>query len=370
MRVVYKKIFAVLIAVLLLAAIAPAALAVNDTSVEAGKTAVLTFKFIDVYNVDGAFTVNDPQGIVKSHSIEVTDAGITSATVTGNRLWAVPGAEVERTTVSVTVKLTLKGDAPAGASCVVSFSGVYGDGYEEPGNEHDVYQAAAVTVKETVVVPKPSVEPQPIINYAELEKQIAIANGLDSADYTAESWGAVAAALETAKTAQSSKKQDEVDGAAQALQAAVIALTKMDYSELVAALNESDSFTESEELTDLWIKLEDAVNRGKELLSSGDQEASNASAAEISALLAQLRAKIDELKTPELVEVEVEVPVEVLPQDDFCNIPVHRVWPLLFFISLALNIVIIIIVVIVSVKRRNQRDDTPLIDYDIDDDIY
>ena len=370
MRMFYGKLIAVLAALLLLTAVLPAALAVNDASIEAGKTATLTFKFIDVYNVDGAFTVNDPQGIVNSHTITVVSSGSTSATVNGNRLWAVPSAEVERTTVSVEVKVTLKSDAPIGASCVVSFNGVYGDGYEDPGNEHDVYQAASVIVKEKVVAPTPTVEPKPIVNYDELEKQIAIANGLNSENYTEETWSVVAAALEKAKNAQSSYKQDEVDSVVQELQTAVLALTKMDYSKLIAALNESDNFSASEELTDLWIKLEDAVLRGRELLTSGDQDAANASAAEITALLAQLRGRIEELNTPIISEVEVEVPVEVLPKDDFCNIPVHRVWPILFFISLALNIVIIVIVVTVAAKRKNQKDDTPLIDYDIDDDLY
>ena len=68
------------------------------------------------------------------------------------------------------------------------------------------------------------------------------------------------------------------------------------------------------------------------------------------------------------VEVEKEVEVEVEPSDDYCNIKIHYVWPILFFISLALNLGFIALIVVYVVRRKkNQTDDTPLVDYDIDD---
>ena len=72
----------------------------------------------------------------------------------------------------------------------------------------------------------------------------------------------------------------------------------------------------------------------------------------------------------EVKEVEKKVEVEVEPKDDFCNISIHKVWPILFWISLALNIALAALIVVYIVRRRNstQKDDTPLVDYNISDD--
>ena len=78
---------------------------------------------------------------------------------------------------------------------------------------------------------------------------------------------------------------------------------------------------------------------------------------------------MDELNTPEIVTQEVRV--EVPPTDDYCNIPAHRVWPVLFFCSFALNVALVAVIAIyISRKKKNQKDDTPLVDYDIEDDLF
>ena len=65
-----------------------------------------------------------------------------------------------------------------------------------------------------------------------------------------------------------------------------------------------------------------------------------------------------------------EVPVEVLPEGDYCNIPTHHVWSVLFWVSAALNLALIGVIVAYVIRRtKNRRDDTPLVDYDIDDDF-
>lgn len=62
------------------------------------------------------------------------------------------------------------------------------------------------------------------IDYTELNKQIGIAEGLNADDYTAESWANLEAALEDARAARESIKQDVVDAAAAALKTAIDAL--------------------------------------------------------------------------------------------------------------------------------------------------
>lgn len=205
------------------------------------------------------------------------------------------------------------------------------------------------------------------IDDSKLTYQVAVANGLKQSDYTRESWEALAAALEKANEARLGSSQAAVDSAEKALEAAVSGLIPMDYSTLEASIAEVRKFLKTDETNELWIQLAEAVSSGTLLLSSGDQAAVDAAAAQINELLAQVTASVAAKGTPEVVTKEVRV--EVPPTDDFCNIPMHRVWPVLFFVSLAVNVALAaVIVVYVSRKKKNQKDDTPLVDYDIFDD--
>lgn len=345
--------------VLLLTAIAPVSLAVSNASVEAGKTATLTFSFADISSLDGTFTVDDPSGIVKSHTVSVTDTEAVSMSVSGDHVWAIPNAEAVKTTVAVTVKVTLNSGVTAGKSCTVSFSGVYGGSSTEAGNEQAVHQSATVSVKAAPVV-KP-----PVINYTGLEAEIAAAGKLNAGDYTAESWNRLTAALSDAKSALTSTSQEQVNKAANALADAAAGLIEIDYSKLQQALSNVDRYGETEILADQWLQLNDAINVGKALLNSGDQAAVDAAAQRIDEVLAQIDTQMDELRTPKTVEVEV--PVEVLPEGNYCNITVHKVWPVLLFISLAMNAVLFLSVIFQ--RKKKETDDTPLVDYDISDDM-
>ena len=354
-----KKAIVLAVGVLLLAAVTPASLAVSNTSVEAGKTATLTFKFPDVSSLDGTFTISDPSGIVKSHTVSVTDTEAVSMSVSGDHVWALPNGDPMKTTVAVTVRVAIKSGVAAGKSCTVSFSGVYNDGNAEAGNEKAVTQSATVSVKAA-----PVVKPQ-VINYAGLEAEIAAAGKLNSGDYTAESWDKLAEALTNGKNALSSKSQEQVDTAEKTLANAVAGLVKIDYSKLRQALDNVDSYGETESLADQWLQLNDAVSVGKALLNSGDQAAVDAAAQRINEVLDLIDAQVDELRTPQTVEVEV--PVEVPPEGNYCNITAHKVWPVLFFVSLAINVVLLLVTIFQ--RKKKETDDTPLVDYDISDDM-
>lgn len=200
-----------------------------------------------------------------------------------------------------------------------------------------------------------------------LMRQLAIANGLRRSDYTNKSWEALMAAMTSANWALNGNSQNAADVAEEALRTAIAALVRMDYSDLTEALNETEEFIASAELNDLWIQLAEAIEEGKRLLNSGDQEAVDASAERIRALLLQIQTAMKAGSTPEVIIQEV--PVEVPPTDDYCNIPMHRVWPVLFFISLAVNVALVAVIVIyIRRKKQNRVDDMPLVDYDIMDD--
>ena len=381
-----KKIITLLAAVLILAMIVPGALAAGGTSAEAGETTTVTFTFQDIYNVDGVFTVSDPQKILSTYSINVSDAGSTTAVVNGDRLWASPTAEPVKTTVSVTVTLSIKSNAAAGSGCTVTFKGIYGDANEEPGNEHDIIRSATVTVKAPegaaeTPAPTPSTTPNPTptpsttpvptapsVDYSELQKQINIAGGLIPSDYTNESRNLLAAALTVAQNALNSKEQSMVTAAAEELRTTIASLVPMDYSGLKAALSQADALLASEQAALLLQEISDAAQRGNELLQSGDQQEVDQAAKELTDILNRLADLLNvESETKVVIQ---EVPVEVLPEGDYCNIPAHHVWPVLFWVSLAVNVVLIGgIIFYVIRKTRNRRDFAPMVDYDIDDDI-
>ena len=292
-----KKVITLLAAVLVFTMLAPFAAATGSTSTEAGKSVTLTFVFADVYNVDGSFSVSDPSKILTTYSFNVEDAGATAALVNGDRLWASPVGEPVKTTVKVSFTATVKGSAAVGATCTVSFSGIYGDANGEPGNENDMNQSATITVadfgEDPVVVspvettppaitpdptPEPTETPVPpvggsSIDYTELQKQIDIASGLKTSEYTDESRADLAAALGIAKTALSSEQQNTVTAAAEELRATVAGLVRMDYSALSAALSRADALMDDEVAAILWQELSNTADGARALMKSGDQDA-------------------------------------------------------------------------------------------------
>ena len=217
-------------------------------------------------------------------------------------------------------------------------------------------------------VPVTPEEPSETVDYTELKKQIGIAESLVQGDYTAESWAKLAYALAAAKNALYSEDQDVVDAAAKALADAIAALVKMDYSKLEAAMASGEELAANDKVGNLWFELFKAIQEGVKLIGSGDQEAVDACTAKILDLIEQLKAALAETGA-EPEEIIKEVIVEKDPEGDYCNITMHRIWPILFFISLALNVVFIVVIVVAVIRRKkNAKDDTPLVNYDIGDD--
>jgi len=208
------------------------------------------------------------------------------------------------------------------------------------------------------------------LDYSELELQIGIANGLNSYDYTAESWEKLEQALEKGnKRLAGIYNQGKLDSAAQEIETAMSKLVKMDYSPLTDALDAVDGkISENPQLHDAWYELDQAVEEAKKLLISGDQQAVDQAAQELNELLQKVQ-EIPVSSTGDANVVIREVEVEVLPTNDFCNIPSHHVWPVLFIISLALNVLLVITLLRVVKKKQKTTDYAPLVQYDIDDDM-
>ena len=205
------------------------------------------------------------------------------------------------------------------------------------------------------------------IDYSQLSRQVSIASGLREANFTAESWAVLTKAVEEAKVAMGSTSQETVDECTANLETAISQLSGTNRGTLQDSLDDADVFA-SDEKRSIWFELVEAVNQGRKLLGSNDQTAIDAAAEKIDELLAKAQVVWEDLNTPEVVTQEVQV--EVPPQDDYCNIPRHRLWPVLFFCSLSLNVALAGVIVYYVYKKKNQKDDTPLVDYDISDDMY
>lgn len=207
-------------------------------------------------------------------------------------------------------------------------------------------------------------------DFSELERQIGIANGLDYYDYTKESWEVLSNAVETGnKRLSGDYEQSKLDEAAEDIEQAIKHLVALDYSPLIDALNlVYAKIDENPDSHDVWYRLDKAVDKARPLLVSGDQQAVNEMAETLKQLLAELAQYEETVVTePEVIVEKVEV--EVPPASDYCNIPMHRTWPLLLAVSALLNVLLVAALGYVLLRKRNTTDNTPLVDYDIEDDI-
>ncbi|MCD8323381.1 MAG: hypothetical protein LUC32_00235 [Clostridiales bacterium] len=389
-----KKATALLLAMILMVA---ASFNVCAAEITEGTTSVTVyFSFSEVDSIQGTLSY-DSSGIITG--AEFVTSGFPSGMspmASGSSISV--SSDGNLYSGSIPVKLTISSSAKAGDSATISFA--YKT-YYNYGN--DVKENTTATQTVTVVASsssssgsgtssggsssgssssssasssssssssstKTEVTEGESIDYTELNKQISIAEGLTQSDYTNDSWEAMLEALNAAYGQQKGTSQTKVDAAAADLEEAIAALVEIDYSELEAAIAAAEELRDSDELGQLWAELLSELVDAADLLTSGDQEAVDAAAASLRSLIEQIEEKMDELSEPE--EVVKEVEVEVLPEGRYCNIPIHKVWPILFFISLALNAFFIIMQLYVTKKKKkDEEDDTPTVEYNADDDL-
>lgn len=189
------------------------------------------------------------------------------------------------------------------------------------------------------------------IDLSKLKDKIAEAEALDPAAYTEDSWNDLQAALTKAnEVAAKAKNQADVDVALENLTKALEGLVEMDYSKLLEAINSAGELGQDNESNSLWVALIHALQEGNARLDSQNQSAVDTAADEINNLLAQIQDGS-------------------AGSEPFCNVPLHKIWPVLFFVSLAANAVLVIVIVMyVNRKKKKRTDTTPLVDYDITDD--
>lgn len=394
-----KRVLSLLIAVLVLFSMAPSVFArvtSSEVTGKAGETVTAVFRYTNVMAVQGILDLSNE---ALFSNIDMEQSGMK---------WSgYPDSDQSvfyndaPTTCTITVNATISNSAKVGDTCVISFK--YKVSADGDLSSKPVYttESVTVTVKKDVTttsttttttittseptttspiptsgVPAPGTKPrvtvptvsQNVMDTAALQRQIGIAGGLSEEGYTETSWTALQTALESANTAMKSKSQSEIDAAAKALADAIAALVRLDTSKLKNAIAEVNALGETKEQAKLWLEMTDLLKKGEALLTSKDQAAMDACADEILTLLTKIKSgMVDETGGDVIGTVVQTGPTE--PAEPYCNIPMHHVWPILFWVSLALNLALITLIALyVLNKKKQRRDDTPLVDYDIGDD--
>ena len=349
-----KILLGVLLAILMVALFSVTAMAATVTP--GGSTSV-SFSVPDVCGVQ----VTD----VSSSGSSSLSVGSASVSASGALTDGSVGASANKTTYYVSVDVSASSSAKVGDSITVTIYYDYtvdGDGYSSSSTSETVTVVSGGSVTpgdpdQPTQPDKPS-EPAVKIDYSELNKWIKEKQELDGSKYTKDTWGVVEDAYNKALNLRYSKSQDAVDAGAKALKEAIEGLKEMDYTLLEEAIAAAKKLGDSEELGSLWMKLADALKDGVGLLTSNDQQAVNDGAALINSIISQLNEELEKLREANAVY-----------EGEYCNIPIHHVWPILFFVSLGVNVILAVVAIMLGKRRKgNKKDNTPLVDYQISDD--
>lgn len=342
----FKKSIALFIVIVIVLSVVPAAFAVDGLP---GNTVTVKLDLGKGYGIDGDITVNDPDGIISKISFSGPAGYEGDVASTQNGYFAYYSTNDVSTAgnCTITAKVTLKSNSSLiGKSATITFDGTT----SQPDNGSFKDVPASTSVKVTMVKPAPQVN----IDYTELKKQIGIAEGLNKGDYTAESWAALEKALANAKNHLTSKNQAAVDKAAADLAAAIAALVKMDYSKLEEAIKNGNDLFGSDPLGKLWKELFDALLNGVGLIGSGDQAAVDAAAKNILSIIEALKKALAEALEKGEGTIQPPQPGGCEHEGPFCNIDIHKLWPILFFVSMIGNVALVVVIIVIK-KKSNKK---------------
>ena len=219
-----------------------------------------------------------------------------------------------------------------------------------------VVDAAAKALNDAIagLVENPD-NPPPTIDYTKLAEQIARAEALDETKYTEETWERLEYSLETARNALTSKVQAVVDGAALALQSAIEGLEEknpttpnppslngVDYTELNAQIGIAKALLERNYTPESWRNMTEALAVAEAALSSNEQSFVDSAAENLKTAIGAL-VVIEEDNTPNML------------------------WLVIVLSSIIVAIVAAVVIAMI-IKKKREKDLTPLVDYDIEDD--
>lgn len=368
MKVFVKSLILILAFVLVIASVPTAQAMVMVLDPE--EKATFELEYEGACAVEGEIVFSNPS-IISNVKYDLSDTGM-SGLVENGRIFLYSD-KAEGVDGKIVITITVHSAAPKGSSCEVTFRyAVTETGSNTPGEMKMVKHTVTVRTDEPAPSNPQPVDPKPTnpVKYADtraLQEQIAIAENLTYYDYTKESWAVVSQAVTNGKSLLGSTSQSRVDQATKDLKIALANLVAMDYSKLQDALDSAADMDKHEALAELWSNFLAALENARVQRTSGDQAAADAAADELIDAKEALLKGLEELG--ELVVVEKEVPVEVDPTYPYCNKPGHTVILIVMLVSLALNAALIgAIVWYFYKKHKNKQDDTPLVEYNIEDD--
>lgn len=381
-----KKVFSVFLALVTLLSLLSVGVAVSaatpDTQVieaAAGETIKIKFSEDNCYGVSGAIEYSN-----RNLFASLTPGGSTSYGKITENAFILSSADKVTCEVVLTVKIA--SDAKVGDTCVVSFTDCElvennldfsgRSDYTKSVTVKVIKKATTATKAPTTTTKKPTKaptttttakKPSSNLDFSELKKQISIAESLNEKEYTADSWAKLESALKAAKKALKATTQKDINKAADALKQAIAELVKIDASALRELLAQVRDFLENDEKGSLFGDLLAAIEQAEAALESGDQDAINAAYDALKAAFEALKAKLNEWSDGKVVVQEVEVEADC---DENCHVwSRHLLWLILLIISAVLNVIFIVLVVLYFIKRKkNAADNTPLVDYNINDD--
>lgn len=363
-----KKALVLLVALALLVCTVPLkADAATGYSVTSGSVVTLDVAMANIWGFEVESITFSNQGMIQSLSFDDTDLPrALGGDCTNNHPYYTASSVVSKAVFHILVKVA----GNPGDSCTVTVnyktSVSQGDAIVTVTPAPLVYQ---ISIKQNTPTPPPT-PPAPTVpmELEELNNQIAVAEGLEQGKYTADSWENLQTALTAAYSARNSRDQNVIDQAAAGLKDAIAALVKMDYLALTAAIDAAKLLVSDNDDGRLWAELSNALTDAMALLDCADQ-------AKVDAAAQRLLDAVSAIQRY-LAQKEDDTPVETLPQPtipeevgDRCDYPSHKVWPVLFWISLVLNVACgVLIVSYIIAKAKNRKDTTPLVEYDIEDD--
>lgn len=340
---------------------------------EPGETANFVLSLSDVCAVEGEIEFSD-KSIISDVQYDIIGDGVEG--LVENGLIFLYADDPNGVDMKISITVTLSKSAPEGSSCNITINyATTVPGSTTPGAVKTVVHSVTTPEAEEPTEPtepeptKPTEPAEPSVKYAdteELEKQIGIAQGLTYYEYTKDSWAAVETALNEGMALLKSTSQKKVDAATKALKTAIDDLVPMDYSALQEALDSVGNMENLDEVAEYWARFIAALDNARAQMTSGDQEAVNAAAEELLKTWAELEAAMEEMGQI----VEVDKIVEVEPTYDFCNIAGHPIILIIMIVSLAINAILVILIAVYFYKKyRKNHDNTPLVEYDIDEDM-
>lgn len=188
------------------------------------------------------------------------------------------------------------------------------DNYLKPG-QAKYYQN---NIKEAVTAVSDLVDTlrdNPTANYDYLNAMIAVAEGLDQSDYTADSWKELEAKLKAAKDIeprQGTNWQKKITNAGEELAVAMsklVGVEKANYAAVDAAIAKAETLTEADYTADSWAAVEAAINAVVRDLPVSDQ-------AKVDAMAKAINDAIDALVAAEPEDpTDPEDPTEIVFDD-------------------------------------------------------